>query len=45
MIEVNRRLYLDESTGKKLPTFAHTRTLAAEMITAAVGLLRSSSQG
>lgn len=37
MIEVNRRLYMDESTGAKVATFAATKVLVARLVLAAVG--------
>jgi N-formylglutamate deformylase len=32
MIEVNRRLYMDEETGNQLPTFASVRNVISEML-------------
>jgi N-formylglutamate amidohydrolase len=32
MIEVNRRLYMDEKTGHKLPKFEDVRNAVADML-------------
>jgi N-formylglutamate amidohydrolase len=40
MIEVNRHLYVDESTGRKLPAFAQTHAFVTEMIAAAADVLK-----
>jgi N-formylglutamate deformylase len=32
MIEVNRRLYMDEETGNQLPTFGSVRNVVSEML-------------
>jgi hypothetical protein len=35
MIEVNRRLYMDEETGERLPSFGAIRQAISEMLAAA----------
>jgi hypothetical protein len=32
MIEVNRRLYMDEETGNRLPTFGSVQSVVSEML-------------
>jgi N-formylglutamate amidohydrolase len=41
MIEINRRLYMDEQTGERLPNFGEIRQTVSEMLTV---LARSSQR-
>jgi N-formylglutamate deformylase len=45
MLEVNRRLYMDEATGEKLATFAEMTAIVTSVSTALIDLQKTSQHG
>jgi hypothetical protein len=40
MIEIDRRLYMDEATGERLPSFGEVKQATSEMLAVAARCLR-----